>query len=240
VPGRELSIRTAAREQRTSRRILALLAALALVATGVAIGSRIASPPGSAAPAAETGSSRTGDLSTAGRPAPAPPAATPAGAVAAAAQSITAFDGAVLLEPAHLRALVARVASVASRARLIEAFNQASALTRAKLGADTIPKPAIVLRSVPVGYRIERFSGDKATIAVWYVGIVGSGATVEPQQSWRTQIVTVVWENQAWKVSSFASSPGPTPPLSAAAVAQPPGELFATIPHFEEFGHAEP
>ena len=167
-------------------------------------------------------------------------ARTRAGAVAAAARSITAFDGEVLLEPARLRAVVSRIASRASRLQLIEAFAEASAQTRAKLGADTVPRPVIVLRSVPVGYRVERFSSDEATVAVWYVGVVGSGATVNPQQSWRTQVVSLVWEDGAWKVSSFASSPGPTPPLSNADVAQAPGELFAAIPSFEEFDRAEP
>jgi hypothetical protein len=169
-----------------------------------------------------------------------PAARTRAGAVAAAAQSITAFDGEVLLEPARLRAVVARIASAASRTRLIAAFDQASAQTRAKLGADTVPKPVIVLRSIPTGYRVERFSADEATVAVWDVGIVGSGATVEPQQSWRTQIVDLVWEGGAWKVSSFESSTGPTPPLSTAEAAASPGELFAAIPRFEEFERAEP
>ncbi|MGH3133926.1 MAG: hypothetical protein ACRDNY_09360 [Gaiellaceae bacterium] len=98
----------------------------------------------------------------------------------------------------------------------------------------------IVLRSVPVGYRVERYSSAEATIAVWYVGIVGSGATVQPQQSWRTQIVSLVWEAGAWKVSSFASSSGPTPPLSTVETAYAPGDLFAAIPRFEEFERAEP
>ena len=98
----------------------------------------------------------------------------------------------------------------------------------------------IVLRSVPVGYRVERYSSAEATIAVWYVGIVGSGATVQPQQSWRTQVVSLVWEAGAWKVSSFASSPGPTPPLSTGETAYAPGDLFAAIPRFEEFERAEP
>ena len=146
----------------------------------------------------------------------------------------------MLLDPARLRAVVARIASASSRARLVDAFDQASAQTRAKLGADTAPRPVIVLRSVPVGYRVEQFSTRKATVAVWYVGIVGSGATVEPQQSWRTQVVSLVWEHGAWKVSAFESSPGPTPPLSTAEVAGTPGELFAAIPRFEEFAHAEP
>jgi hypothetical protein len=158
----------------------------------------------------------------------------------AAARSITAFDGDVLLEAARLRAVVARVASLAARPRLLAAFAEASAQTRAKLGADTVPRPVIVLRSVPVGYRVERFSRDQATVAIWYVGIVGSGATVQPQQSWRTQLVSLVWEDGAWKVSSFASSPGPTPPLSTSDIAQAPGELFTAIPRFEEFERAEP
>src|SRR5213078_1349604 len=110
-----------------------------------------------------------------GRHAPDPSTRTPSGAVAAAARSITAFAGNVLLEPARLRAVVTRIASDAARARLIEAFAEASAQTRAKLGADTVPRPVIVLRAVPVGYRIEQYGMDQATVAVWYVGIVGSG-----------------------------------------------------------------
>jgi hypothetical protein len=121
---------------------------------------------------------------------------------------------------------------------LLTAFEQASDQTRAKLGADTVPKPVIVLRSFPAGYRVEQFTPDEATIAIWYVGIVASGATLQPQQSWRTQRVALVWEDGAWKVSSFESSPGPTPPLSTAEVAESPGELFAAIPRFEEFGRA--
>jgi hypothetical protein len=160
--------------------------------------------------------------------------------VATAALSITAFDGDVLLHPRRLRAVVGRIASASSRERLIEAFGRASAQTRAKLGADAVPKPVIVLRSVPIGYRVEHFSKREATVAVWYVGIVGSGATVDPQQSWQTQIVSLVWEQRAWRVSSFESSPGPTPPLSTAGAAEPPAELFAAIPRFEEFERAEP
>jgi hypothetical protein len=136
--------------------------------------------------------------------------------------------------------IVARIASTESRGQLSEAFSLASAQTREKLGAGTVPAPVIVLRSVPVGYRIERFSATEATVAIWYLGIVGSGATVEPQQSWRTEVVSLVWERGAWKVSSFRSLAGPTPPLSTAEVPGTPSELFTSIPRFEEFSHAEP
>ena len=248
MPGRDVSIPPVAEERRRPRRRAHFLAAIALLAAGIAIGNRIASPDqgGSAALTTVTtappanGRVDTPDSSPPSSSPPVASARTREGAVAAAASSVTAFDGNVLLEPDLLRAVVTRIASASSRAALLSAFEQASAQTRAKLGADTFPAPVIVLRSVPVGYRVEQFSSDEATIAVWYVGIVGSGASVQPQQSWRTQVVTLVWEDGTWKVSSFASSPGPTPPLSSAEVAEPAGELFAAIPRFEEFGRAEP
>ena len=227
-------------ESRNSRRVTAsVVAALALLAFAIAIGSRITSTRESS-PRVVGPTSLPRTNRTPGRAVRAPTAPTRGGAIAAAARSITAFDGYVLLEPARLRAVVERIASAASRARLVEAFDQASAQTRAKLGADTVPKPVIVLRSIPIGYRVERFSADAATVAVWYVGIVGSGATVQPQQSWRTQIVTLVREDGTWKVSSFESSAGPTPPLSTAEIAAPAGALFTAIPRFEEFERAEP
>src|SRR4029079_17039329 len=104
-----------------------------------------------------------------------------------------------------LARFVARIAPSDPRVHLTAAFEQASADTRSKLGAGTVPAPVIVLRSVPVGYRLERYSSSRATVAVWYVGIVGSGATVQPQQSWRTEVVSLVWESGTWKVSAFRS-----------------------------------
>jgi hypothetical protein len=214
---------------------------MALIGIGVAIGSRIAAPRESTPPSTNTTPVTTAnERPAASRPTLAQKMPTRERAIAAAAQSITAFDGKVLLEPARLHAVVEHIASAGSRSRLIETFDQASVQTRASLGADTVPHPVIVLRSVPIGYRVEQFSSNRATVAIWYVGIVGSGATVQPQQSWRTQVVSLMWEHGAWKVSSYESSSGPTPPLSTAAVAESPGDLFATIPRFEEFARAEP
>ena len=238
MPGRDVGIPAIERERRRPTLVLAgVVTTLALLAIGMALGSRIATQESAAT---TTTALATGARPATDRPTPVPADRTRAGAVAAAVRSITAFNGDVLLEPARLHAVVARIASLASRSELLEAFAQASAQTRAKLGADTVPQPVIVLRSVPVGYRVEGFSRDEATVSVWYIGIVGSGATVQPQQSWRTQVVSLVWEDETWKVSSFASSPGPTPPLSSAEAAQAPGDLFDAIPRFEEFERVEP
>jgi len=236
VPGRDISIvRQSANRVRAGRRALLFIAGVAVVlAIGIVIGTRLASPGSSEVVVTERAAPTTRAAQAPGRHANSSEMHTRIGAVAEAARSITAFAGNVLLEPARLRAVVARIASSGSRAQLIEAFEEASAQTRAKLGADTVPRPVIVLRAVPVGYRIEDYSQAKATVAVWYVGIVGSGATVQPQQSWRTQTVSLVWEEGGWKVNSFASSAGPTPAL-ATAEADAPGALFTAIPRFREF-----
>lgn len=228
------------RPRRRARRSVVLGAsALALLGIGIAIGTRIASPHGSSVTQATT---VTVPSAT---PAPRPPAAvsrtpTRAAAVAAAARAITAFNGDVLLDPSRLQQVVARIASAESRAQLTAAFEQASAETRSKLGVGTVPAPVIVLRSIPVGYRLERFSTGRATVAIWYVGIVGSGATVQPQQSWRTEVVTLMWESGSWKVSSFRSTDGPTPPLSTAEIPATPAELFTAIPRYDEFSPNQP
>jgi hypothetical protein len=239
MPGRAVDI-APLRHKRRSRGLVvaAAVAALTLLVIGAVIGSRNGSPQESvvSTPAASKDAAGA-DLV---RPADAPANRARAGAVSAAARAITAFDGDVLLEPVRLHEAVSRIASRASRVELIAAFSAASAQSRAKLGADTVPTPVIVLRSVPVGYRVERFSPDAAAVSVWYVGIVGSGATVQPQQSWRTQFVELVWEAGAWRVSSFASSQGPTPPLSNSDAADAPGNLFAAIPSFEGFDRVGP
>ena len=238
MPGRDVGIPAMERERRRHALVLAgVVAALALLTIGMALGSRIASQESAAT---TTTALATGERPATDRPTPVPADRTRAGAVAAAVRSITAFNGDVLLEPARLHAVVARIASLASRLSCSKRSPK-PAHRRARSWEPTrSPQPVIVLRSVPVGYRVEGFSRDEATVSVWYIGIVGSGATVQPQQSWRTQVVSLVWENETWKVGTFASSPGPTPPLSTAEAAQAPGDLFDAIPRFEEFERVEP
>jgi hypothetical protein len=236
MPRRDSSLLPTGGPHRARHALFRIAGLVVVLAIGIVISTRLVSRGSSRPAVTKAVAPPTNTAKMPGRHATIVDTHTRTGAVAAAARSITAFAGDVLLEPSRLRAIVARIAASSARARLVAAFEEASAQTRAKLGAGTVPRPVILLRAVPLGYRVVRYSPDAATVAVWYVGIVGSGATVQPQQSWRTQTVELVWEHGGWKVGAYTSMAGPTPALSAAE-AEAPGELFALIPRFQEFAY---
>lgn len=221
------------------------LAAILLLAVGAAIGSRGSSETGSVETLTVTVSTpKVRARAVAGEPAHGVDAVTGYdrtrdGAATAATAYIGALDGRAILDAPRLRKTLTSIASAGSLDGLVRAYEQAARQTRVRLGVGTTPEPVVILRAVPVGYRIDRFTPDAATVSLWRVGIVGSGATIEPQQSWRTETVSLLWEDGDWKVASFRSSPGPTPPL-APSVATSAGELFVLVPEFEEFMRARP
>ena len=220
------------------RRLAATAAAVALVGIGIAIGSRIAAPREKVAtPATVTVTSSSPAPAAPHTPATGP---TRASAVTAAATYVSELDGSVLLNSTRLRAVVEKIASTQARPALVAAYEQAAAQARERLGLASVPTPVVLLRAAPVGYRVDRYSAHSATISIWRVGVIGSGATVDPQQSWATETVTLVRERGDWKVSGFSSSPGPTPPLPGTAAPTSRSDLFRTVPGFEEFASAAP
>ena len=161
-------------------------------------------------------------------------------AVTAAATYVSELDGATLLDQARVHRIVDRIASTQARPGLITAYEQAAAQARERLGLGTVPAPVVILRAAPVGYRVESYSQGSAAISIWRVGIVGSGATVDPQQSWATERVNLVWQHGAWRVAAFSSTPGPTPPLPTTVTTTSRTELFRAVPAFQEFASATP
>jgi hypothetical protein len=221
------------------RRWLALgLVAVLIFAIGMAIGSQgdsreAASPPTATVTVTESGPASP--PASGARNAPAGFARTRDGAVSAAAAYLGSIDGRALVDPATLRRRLTDIASSEAREGLIRAYMAAAEQTRTQLGIETAPEPVVILRASPVGYRVDRFTPLAATVVIWRVGIVGSGATAEPQQSWRTETVSLVWEADRWKVAALSSEPGPTPPLPSTTALSTAAELFTSIPQFEEF-----
>ena len=228
------------------RWLMLALAALLLLALGVTIGRRTAEPGQPRARSAET-ITVTAPSSNGSEPESEEPQAshtsgyarTAEGAVAAASAHLTALAGPALVDPAAVRATLTAIASADSRDALARAYELAASQAREQLGVETSSDPDLLLRTVSVGYRVDGFQPDVATVSIWRLGIVGSGTTVAPQQSWRTEIVSLVWEDDTWKLDAVRSSPGPTPPLAGPGTT-PPTELIAVIPAFEPFARERP
>lgn len=213
------------------------LGAVLLFAVGTAIGRQRDAPEASTPPTATV---TVTEATPAARPSrtthkPAGFARTRDGAVSAAATYVDSLDGRVLLDPTALSQRIAEIASSEAREDLVRAYVAAAEQARKQLGVGTVPEPVVILRTSPVGYRVDRFTTAGATVAIWRIGIVGSGATAAPQQSWRTETVSLVWEDKTWKVAALGSETGPTPPLPGSAATSEAAELFTAIPEFEEF-----
>jgi hypothetical protein len=213
------------------RRLVLAAGAAGLLVIGFAIGTRLA-----------TGPETTRTVTFAIRESPAPPGRETtrrarqrslAGAVEAATAYVRDLDGAAILDPDRLQRILSEVASAEALPQLRAAYTQAGASLRDRLGIGTSPEPVVIVRAVPVGYRVDEFATDAATVSVWRAGIVASGATLEPQQSWRTATVSLVWERGGWKIAGLRSVSGPTPPLTATPSSS--ADLFAEIPRFAEF-----
>ncbi len=221
------------------RRWIAIgLGAVLLFAVGMAIG-RQSDSPEAASPTTTTVTVKAAAPAQHAAEKAAKPesgyARTRDGAVSAAAAYVGSLDGRALLDPTTLSRRLTDITSSEARAGLVRAYVAAAEQAREQLGIGTAPEPIVIFRASPIGYRVDRFTPAAATIAIWRVGIVGSGATAEPQQSWRTETVSLVREHETWKIAALRSEPGPTPPLPTSVAPTEAATLFASIPEFEEF-----
>lgn len=219
----------------SGRQAVVALIALCLVAGGVLIGRTLGtSPRRSAAPAVTTTepATPTGAQTVF--------ADTRAGAAAAAGSYVVALGGPVLLDSSRLRATLQRVVAPRVLPELERAYAEAATSAQIRFGLNGQPKPIVILRSAPVGYRVERFSPSRAVVAVWDVGVVGSGANIDPQASWRTEYVTLIRDGGMWKAAEFRSASGPTPPLAEGDRETPPADLFASVPALRTYGDVRP
>ena len=223
-----------------SARVVLGIAALALLGVGLLIGSHIAGPRGSSVVQATV--TEPSSASASRPPAIASPNADTqrCGHRRIARHHCFQRRRSARPEPSP-SGRSARIASAESR---VQPRRPPSSRRAQRRVPSSVPEPSLGPRDrasispsrISAGALLPR----QATVAVWYVGIVGSGATVQPQQSWRTEVVSLVWESGTWKVSAFRSAYGPTPPLSTAEIPATPGQLFAAIPGYDEFSRNEP
>ncbi|MEV0784896.1 hypothetical protein AB0I52_18365 [Streptomyces sp. NPDC050423] len=167
------------------------------------------------------------------------------GAQSAAANYSVALVSADILKPAQ-RTQIVRQVFVAGRVGELETrFNQAySKDFLDKVGLDESGKAAegmtYISRTAPVGTKVTQFADSSATVEVWCTGVFGTagvGSTNPVSNDWFTMTLKLQWENNDWKVDSFAQEDGPAP-VNTDRTASNADEIAKAVEEYGGFTYA--
>jgi hypothetical protein len=246
-----------------------VLLALVLFLGGLVVGrATMTRDPGAAAPPATTPASAAATVppptvaASPGTAAQAPPAEavsqvgpsrvehgvgvgyarTQAGAVAAAANYTKALSSALILDDDWRRRAIDTLAAPQAKARLQKTFAQAVAYMRKGLGVSGAGDGSqVLLRATPVGWRMERYGGGTARVAIWVTSIAGApGGDQGPVpviEGWGTTTVDLRWVQGDWKQLGSTTVDGPVP-IADVSPPTPAAELVDEAAKFKEFTYA--
>src|SRR5438093_1164930 len=70
----------------------------------------------------------------------------------------------------------------------------------------------VVLRSIPVGWRIDQYDAATAQVAIWATSIGGrTGGGVPVREGWGVTTVQLRWVGGDWREATAATADGPVP-----------------------------
>ncbi|MFJ7068905.1 hypothetical protein [Streptomyces sp. NPDC101115] len=203
--------------------VILLVAAIALANRGDGTpesGTRGAGPDaqaGSAAPTSATGvrpvTGKNGTIPT-GFAHDEQGAQSAAANYAVALGSVDMFASASRGEIIH--AVYAPDVAAAQQGELDKVYSDKGFLSRIGLNDDgSAPTgQTFISRVLPAGSKVENYSGDRATVAVWYsslFGLAGDGSKSPVTEAWYTSTYELRWVGGEWKVTGFSQKDGPVP-----------------------------
>lgn len=172
-------------------------------------------------------------------------ARTTQGAQSAAANYAVVLVSADILKPGQRHAIVQQLFTTDKVARLQDSMDQAySRGFLSKLGLDAegnAPQNmTYVSRTAPVGTKATQYSPGTATVEVWCTGVFGTagvGSTTPVTNDWFTMTLKLRWEDNDWKVDSFAQKEGPAP-VNTDRTASSADEIAKAVQQYGGFTYA--
>ena len=147
---------------------------------------------------------------------------TPTGAATAVAAYQRSFASPTILRSEVLRRRIEAVATPDYVDEMLAANSPGERrLASGPIGVSLAKGLQTLYAAVPVGYRIESFSPQRARILTWGFTLLGA-VTVEPAAYFGITHTLLLWSEGEWKIAETRASFGPTPKL-----ATPPGPLGA-------------
>lgn len=139
---------------------------------------------------------------------------SPAGAAAAVASYQRAFATPAILRPGELRSRIGVVATPGYAKTMLAANSPgARRIGSGPIGIGARDGLQTVFASVPVGYRVEKYSGREARVLTWGFTLLGNASSVEPGAYFGLAHTDLRWREGDWKITSVRSGFGPTPKI---------------------------
>jgi len=155
------------------------------------------------------------------------------GAVAAAASYVTTGQALLDMDPLAAEEAIRQMAATATADEQVADMLAKLRAARDELAEGTGP---IVYRQAAIAWRVDSFSPDRASAAIWNVGVLTRDGVAPPQAGWAISAFDLVWERDDWKVERETITPGPAPILDNSAAPATAAQLTAALRGFTDFG----
>jgi len=165
------------------------------------------------------------------------------GAVAAAANYARVLSSTMILDRTRRHAAIEALAAPQTLARQQRAFDQAVAELTKGLGVTgaSAQDGTVLLRAVPVGWRLKEYARDRATVAIWVTSVLGalggSPDGMPVREAWGTTTVELRWVDGDWKQLRTTNTDGPVP-IADPATPTAASQLIPEAQQFKEFTYA--
>jgi hypothetical protein len=147
----------------------------------------------------------------------------PRGAAQAVAAYQRAFASPAILHPGALKARIEAVATPDYAATMLAANSPGlQRIAQGPIGAGLRSGVRTLYAAVPIGYRVESFSPQRARILTWGFTLLGNASAVQPAAYFGLTHTSLVWAQGQWRIAETKGGFGPSPKL-----ATPPGPLGA-------------
>jgi len=161
-------------------------------------------------------------------------ARTEAGASAAAAGYLEALATLATRPSTERIAALQRMAAPDSTDGIVADVEEALATVDEVM--DTEPSSRILVRSVPVGYRVLEYSPERALVVVWGTTVFVLEGVSAPEEAWGTSEVELVWHEGDWRVERWEHHAGPTP-ANRMEAPSPEADVVTVLEELDPFGH---
>lgn len=138
------------------------------------------------------------------------------GAVAATLNYGSVLAGPAFLDASRRRAIL-RIVAAPAYAREVErsAAPALAQVQRGPIGQSLKAGEPTLFQGAPISYRVVRYTGDEAVVAVWGLALLGNAQRLQPEADYQTTTSTLRWIDGDWKFVAGRSADGPTPALSS-------------------------